>query len=176
MPSKVTMKFLLACLLAASPSMGLPVASEGTCVSAEAGELSGALAVRAVGAVLENGGYELAVEPGKLATRALRVYSEPSHTLLLVLSDTEFAGTSEGGRWRAALDEKPMATILTELPSGEVRVQLPRRPTTDDEIAIWIYGIGSDGFEADRLISYGKVGFGGFEFSSYINENTSVRL
>ena len=62
--------------------------------SAEPEDLN--LAVRVQGTIGKGGSLRLAVETGSVATRSLMVFSEPSHTLLLLIVDEVFATTDVG--------------------------------------------------------------------------------
>jgi hypothetical protein len=114
-----------------------------------------------------NGALTLEVSAGPAATRAIRVYSEPSHTLLVFVQDTEFAASSEGQKWRSEVsaEQAPRAGSVTNLPEGRPRFVIEGRPATDDRIATWVFGDWPDGSAEDRLVGDGRVGNGDFEFS-----------
>jgi hypothetical protein len=110
----------------------------------------------------------LTLTPGPAATKAIRVYSEPSHTLLAIVIDDRFATTREGKAW---LDlyaaEKPAALITTQLPDGIAKVSVPARPPKDERVAIYVHGRWPDGTEKERLIADGTVGQGRFAFTTH---------
>lgn len=114
-----------------------------------------------------NGALTLELLPGPAATRAIRVYSEPSHTLLAIVEDKDFAASSQGQKWRNEVSAKqaPRAGSVTDLPEGRPRLVLESRPASDDRIATWVFGDWPDGTAEDRLVGDGKVGNGDFEFS-----------
>lgn len=114
-----------------------------------------------------NGALTLELSPGPAATRAIRVYSEPSHTLLAIVEDKDFAASPQGQKWRkeVSAQQAPRAGSVTDLPEGRPRLVLDSRPTTDDRIATWVFGDWPDGSAEDRLVGDGKVGNGDFEFS-----------
>jgi hypothetical protein len=111
-----------------------------------------------------NGALTLEVSPGPAATRAIRVYSEPSHTLLAIVEDKDFAASPEGQKWRSEVSGERVRAV-TDLPEGKPRLVLESRPASDDRIATWVFGDWPDGSKEDRLVGEGKVGNGDFEFS-----------
>ncbi len=76
-----------------------------TCLSAGEPEKPN-LAVRIQGTLGRGGSLRLAVATGSLASRSLMVFSEPSHMLLLLVADTEFAKPDAGREWLEALQRK----------------------------------------------------------------------
>ena len=109
----------------------------------------------------------LYVTPGTVATKGIRIYSEPSHTLLLKVVDMHYSATTAGRDWLAA--NPSQATVTSELPAGQAKVQVPARPSNDNRVAVWINGNYPDGTEADRLVSDGKIGTGSFAFTSSVD-------
>lgn len=112
------------------------------------------------GDVVAGGQLRLYIQPGPAATRSLRIFSEPSHTLLAVVIDTQFAKQPQG---KALLQEqKGMAVAVTDLPEGQPALQVPGRPAGDDRIAVHVIGMsGEEELAADAL-----VGAGPFHFST----------
>lgn len=115
----------------------------------------------------ESGGiFTLEIVPGAAATEAIRVYSEPSHTLLTVVEDADFAETEPGKYWHSQVfAENPRSASKTRLPEGRPRMQLAPRPATDDRIVAWVYGSWQDGKVEDRKAGEKTVGSGAFEMS-----------
>ena len=98
---KIVLSSLICVSLFLSLIPGLAMAS-GTseCKAVNgAGSSGGALLVRASGSFLDSGSYVLALETGRFVDRAVRVYSEPSHTLLLLAADPKFSNSAEGIQW-----------------------------------------------------------------------------
>ena len=112
------------------------------------------------GDVVAGGQLRLYIQPGQAATKSLRIFSEPSHTLLAVVIDTEFAEKPQG---KALLQEqKGAAVAVTDLPEGQPALQLPGRPAGDDRVAVYVTGAsGEEELAADAL-----VGDGPFHFST----------
>jgi hypothetical protein len=108
----------------------------------------------------------LSLEPGEIATHAIRVYSEPSHTLLVAVVDSELGKESDS--WQSSWFEvdRPLALVTTDLPGGMPRVHVAGRPETDDRIAVYVYGTWPDGTVGETLISDAKVGQRSFAFST----------
>lgn len=113
------------------------------------------------------GSLTLEITPGPAATRAIRIYSEPSHTLLAIVEDSGFSSSDQGNKWRSEVlaDQAPRSRSVTSLPEGRPRLIIEARPTTDDRIATWVFGDWPDGSVEDRLVGDGRVGNGDFEFS-----------
>lgn len=66
----------------------------------------------------------------------LRVYSEPSHTLLATMIDSAFKASAEG---EGFLSEVSAGTMETRMAGGAGRIQIPDvRPQTDDRISVWV--------------------------------------
>lgn len=112
------------------------------------------------------GAFTVEIVPGTAATEAIRVYSEPSHTLLAVVEDADFAATAAGQAWHARVfADMPRSGSKTSLPEGRPRIQLEARPAADDRIVVWVYGSWPDGKVEDRLVGDHQVGKGAFELS-----------
>lgn len=120
------------------------------------------------GEITAEGGLALYVETGPPITNGLRLYSEPSHTLLLVLLDSGYASGPLGKEWLGGLDKERAASepavLMTSLPGARPRVDLRGRPSTDRRIAVWANGVWPDGSTQDLLVADAEVGVGGFSF------------
>ena len=150
------------------------------------------LGIAVSGHVQKNGNLMLSVVPGPIVTNALRLYSEPSHTLLLAIVDHEYQRTTEGRRWweetlapqlkRRAdpltpselLSETPVALVTGPLPEANPTVQIKARPPTDDSIAIWVNGSFRPEIDQDLLLGVGKVGSRDFDFSGWLAVDTKL--
>jgi hypothetical protein len=112
------------------------------------------------------GRLQLTLTPGPPATKAVRVYSEPSHTLLLLVVDPDFRKSREGKAWlEKNAKAAPKATVTTELPSGRPSVEVPPLPAGDEKVAVWVFGSWPDGREEDRKFESGKLDPAGFVLS-----------
>lgn len=112
------------------------------------------------------GAFTLELVPGTSATEAIRIYSEPSHTLLTVVEDADFAATEAGRQWHARVfAEMPRSGSKTSLPEGRPRIQMEARPAADDRIVAWVYGSWPDGKVEDRMVGDHQVSQGAFELS-----------
>jgi hypothetical protein len=123
--------------------------------------------VRIQGEEHKDGTMTLTITPGTPATRAVRVYSEPSHTLLAVMEDSKYASTEEGRQWRSQTiaEQQPRSGILTRLPGGPVQLHLDGRPVLDDRVAVWVNGNWPGVSPEERLVADAVVGHGDFGFS-----------
>lgn len=142
-------------------------AEERNCRPAGEEERKTSLEVVRVKGQTANGILTLEISPGPAATRAIRIYSEPSHTLLAIMEDSKFAADEEGRQWRsqAIAEQQARSGVLTDLPAGHARLFLDSRPVTDDRIAVWVYGEWPGAPAEDRLAGDAVVGVGDFEFS-----------
>ncbi|HEX2252293.1 MAG TPA: hypothetical protein VHQ65_03390 [Thermoanaerobaculia bacterium] len=136
-----------------------PVASAACTRSpAATGEVDGnVLAASVKLQTLRDGTKMLHFEGGPVATNAVRIYSEPSHTLLFVAADKEFGESGAGKTWWSESEaEKAVARITTgDLPTAKLAAQVPKRPAGDQRIAVWVHGCWPDGTENDRLLADG---------------------
>lgn len=112
------------------------------------------------GDVVAGGQLRLYIQPGPAATRSLRIFSEPSHTLLAVVIDSGFAREPQG---KALLEEqKGAAVAVTDLPEGQPALQVPGRPPGDDRVAVYVVGESGE----EQLAADARVGAGPFHFST----------
>jgi len=116
------------------------------------------------------------LEVGSFASQAVRVYSEPSHTLLLLAIDNGFESSREGVAWQNAVQEVAAAKLSVHLPGSQPRVTIPARPPKDDRIAVWVYGSWSVEEAEDRLLADALVGEGAFDFTTYLARNEEGAL
>ena len=117
----------------------------------------------------------LDVEPGPIATKGIRVYSEPSHVRLLLVGDNAFLRTAEGQAWWAQHEHETTLEIIsttTDLPDGHPSAQMSMRPATDDRISIWVYGPLPDGSQGEDFVADAGIGGGDFSTSIYSESNT----
>jgi hypothetical protein len=131
--------------------------------------------VEVIGVVSHDGvashdALQLSVISGSVVTRGLRIYSEPSHTLLLVEVDAEFVKTAAGKAWLEEIQSsKAQAVVTDSLPGARPRVSMRARPKTDNAVSVYVYGSWPDGVVDERLISYGTVGNADFHFTTSID-------
>ncbi len=129
-----------------------------------------------VGDVSEDGKLlTISLTPGEVATYAIRVFSEPSHVLLMAVIDSDFATKADAWRNSWIELEKPMALVTTDLPDGLARVHVPARPANDNRIAVYVYGSWPDGSVGEILVSDARVGQGSFAFSTSITAGDGTR-
>lgn len=145
-------------------------------VLAEPAEKSESTEIVKVKGYADGGNFTLEIIPGKAATHAIRIYSEPSHTLLALVEDSKFAESDLGKTWhnQVVAEGQPRSGSLTSLPEGRARLFLEGRATSDDRIATWVYGTWPDGTVEDRLVGDGKVGSGPFEFSIAVEHSAAM--
>lgn len=117
--------------------------------------------------------YNLTLEPGSVADRAIRVYSEPSHTFLVLVLNSGLKNDVSFSSWEESTTsfDQPRATIVTPLPLGRPRVTIQPPPEDDFAISVWVYGTWLDGTVEDRLVAEAKVGIPDFEFSTYLSSD-----
>jgi hypothetical protein len=113
------------------------------------------LAVHVRGIALPNGDMWYEIDPGPLATRAVRMYSEPSHTRIAMVVDPDYKNSPEGQAWMASLaddrlDEVAYAT--GSLPDAHLRFQVTPPPASDNRIWVWVNG-NFFGLDEDRLVA-----------------------
>ena len=102
---------------------------------------------------LVDGKLKLVVTPGILATKGVRIYSEPSHTPLAVVVREDFRASDEGRAWMArnAAEGKPGFGSYDK--SGvSFEFLRPMRPETDDRISVWLNGSWPDTNEQREMI------------------------
>lgn len=102
-------------------------------------EPEGELVVEVVGKIAMDDNIALSLRFGKSVTKAVKVYCEPSHTLLVAVADQDFAATQEGNAWRSA-HEGAAALVESALPDSRPTVVIPRYPEEDTRIAVWVHG------------------------------------
>lgn len=144
-------------------------------VLAESAEKSESTEIVKVKGYADGENFTLEIIPGEAATHAIRIYSEPSHTLLALIEDSKFAESDLGKTWRnqVVAEGQPRAGSLTSLPEGRARLFMEARDASDDRIATWVYGTWPDGTVEDRLVGDGKVGNGPFEFSIAVGQSST---
>lgn len=110
----------------------------------------------------------LSIKPGEVATHAIRVFSEPSHTLLVAVIDRDFGLKADAWRSSWIKVDRPLALVTTDLFDGQPRVHVTGRPKSDDRIAVYVYGSWPDGSVGETLVSDARVGQESFSFSTSI--------
>lgn len=101
----------------------------------------------------------LYIQPGAEATRCIRIVSEPSHTVLAVVIDPDYAAQPEG---KELLDRVTAAVAVTDLPEGQPALQVSARPVADDRIAVFVTGESGE----ELLVADVMVGSGDFHVST----------
>jgi hypothetical protein len=97
----------------------------------------------------------IAVKPGQLITEAVRVYAEPSHTLVSAVMDIRFAKTAEGKEWLRKLktDTRDPWISQIELGSGLANVvHSTAVPAADDHLKVYAISLWPDGTGEERLL------------------------
>jgi hypothetical protein len=93
---------------------------------------------------------------GQGVTKAVRIYSEPSHTLLGVIVDsTSMPNPTQTDWWRTTVGALPPRAQLARLPMVEGRsvgLQTLLRPSSDRDLEIYVWGIWPGGEEKDELL------------------------
>lgn len=132
------------------------------------------LLVRLQGHMQSETALRVTAEFGSPVGHWARIYSEPSHTLLLAIVDKAWADSGIGSPWleqtRAA---NPSALVQTGMPFSLATVRVPPRPVSDDRLAVWVEGPeGGDGI----LISNANIGTGkqSFGFSTRLSSDSSL--
>jgi hypothetical protein len=118
-----------------------------------------------------DGSFAMTLEAGPVATEAVRVFSEPSHTLMLLAMDSGFRGSKEGQAWEQAVrdSDNPRAIVTPEsLAGSSSTVGIAPRPKSDDRFQVDVLGCWPDGTVEERMIADAKVRASGFAFSSAV--------
>lgn len=99
------------------------------------------------GVYREDRTLDLTIRRGPAATNAVRLFSEPSHTLLAVLIDSEYLKTSSGAAFLSAAKSQGRPRIATSplrtdsagnvLPSTTL-IKGVHRPPSDDSLVLWV--------------------------------------
>jgi hypothetical protein len=109
-----------------------------------------------------NGATLISVGIGAVLPPGVKVYSEPSHTLLLGVVTSDFLTTAAGRKLQSEIEAASAGVLIRQSnsESGEARVSAPARPEEDDSISILeIAG------EQEKLLVEAKLGGADFEFS-----------
>lgn len=111
----------------------------------------------------------LTVEFGDIDTKAVSIYSEPSHTLLAVFIDSEFSKSKEGQYWEEDnILPYGAGAVARAIPQREESIlHVPARPKADDQIDVWFTMIDHSGHTSNELQSHGVYGSGVFGFKVY---------
>jgi hypothetical protein len=163
----------LAISLAATPSVqrtSLPLPADLSTTTAAAA-FAGAPALKAgevdlsVEGVVTKDGLQLSMFLGRAFTRGVKIYSEPSHTLIAVGSTPEYAASAAG----RSLASSAQANFAGSFPNATPRIHLPGRPTGD--YGVMVYAITSSG---DFLMAAANVGASSFHWSGTWHEVNGV--
>jgi hypothetical protein len=125
---------------------------------------------------LDNGDLRLEVTGGPIATHAYRIYSEPSHALMLVAMTTTFRASAEGKAWeKANVDVTPQAFATVDTLAGTtVAVDIPPRRIEDWHVTVTILGTWPDGVFEERLISDAGIADPTFHFSTALDPSDTT--
>jgi hypothetical protein len=87
----------------------------------------------------------MTIRTGPVVDRSVRVYSEPSHTLMAVLIDSDFKVTDDGRSWLDSLQGRRGAEAMMTVPlssenAAEFVLARSGRPAEDDSYGVWAYG------------------------------------
>lgn len=137
---------------AAAAFAGLPSLPAGQADLSIQGEVAG-------------GRLTLTMALGRVFTRGVKIYSEPSHTLIVAGMTSDYASTPLGISLRAAAQ----TTFTSEFPNAAPRIQMRARPQGD--YGVVVYAITASG---DFLIAAGKVGSGNFGWSTTWHEANGI--
>lgn len=131
------------------------------------------LIVNVAGKVMSESKLALSFWFGAPVSNAVRVYSEPSHTLLVAILDREFAQSAQGASWRQAQapDSNAPNVVVTTLPEGQPNLVIPAPPQGDTRVAIWVAGAWPNGASDERLVSDAALEGQDFEFSTFLSES-----
>jgi hypothetical protein len=124
------------------------------------------LAVHVKGIMLPNGQMWYEIDPGPIATRAVRVYSMPSCTRVAMVVDPEYRKSPQGQEFMASLVDDAVNEVtlaVGSLPDAHPRFQVTAPPSSDTWIEVWVNG-NFFGVEEDRVVSkqllMGEANFG----------------
>jgi hypothetical protein len=158
---KILVAFLVIALGLAQAVPGQTGSSSSDGVSSDA-----VLAVHFRGLVLPSGQMWYELDPGPIATRAIRMYSEPSHTRLAMVVDPEFKNSAAGKAWMDSLPAdriQEVAFSTGSLPDAHPRFQISAPPGSDWWVSVWVNG-NYFGLDEDRLVAkqalMGEMNFG----------------
>jgi len=123
--------------------------------------------IRVTGAARPNG-LRLSLEIGQRAFETLdiqsvRVYSEPSRTLLASVSRYGVEVKDDGGEAASLVVPSFSEALPIVLATG------PRAPK-DEQILVYMVGTWPDGKTEERVIAGGRVGYSAFDFAAYVDE------
>ncbi len=116
---------------------------------------------------VENGRLRLVTEFGPSVTLGVKIYSEPSHTLLFVAADPAFADTADGAAWlQRARAENALAIVKSGLPASRPSVEITSRPAADDVVTVSVARRDPDGTLYDWTVSRARTTAASFAFST----------
>ncbi len=120
------------------------------------------------------GATTLGLRPGPVATHAIAVYSEPSHTLLTLVVDEAYAASPAGLSWLDGVHaDEALARVTTSLPAAQPRVVVGGRPEGDRRIAVEVYGTWPDGSVEERLVADTPTPGDEFAFQTFVSADGS---
>jgi hypothetical protein len=148
-------------VLLAMPLWASEEGSSGRSVSAEEARLQPLLA-RLEGKITDAGFLEIRGDFGTAVTHGVRIYSEPSHTLLILGIDSRYAASSAGRAWLQS-QGRAEAAFDSLLSEARPLMTIRRPPAGDDRLAVWVH----TGGENETLVSDVKLStWDAFSFES----------
>lgn len=120
----------------------------------------GAITVSVEGVPNGKGGLQLSVEMLGFDLGA-KVYSEPSHTLMLAVLSHEFEKSERAKATLVELAGSRGVAVTTDPRETAPRVHVPARPASDERVSVWAIAEGTEVLIADTKVSADR-----FVFSS----------
>lgn len=114
----------------------------------------------------EPSGIRLTLEVGRQAfemldIESIRVYSEPSHTLMASVA-RHGAVMKDDGQKAASL------TLPSLADAAPIVLTTARRSPEDVQVIVYMVGAWPDGTTSERAVAGGKVGFSAFDFTAWV--------
>lgn len=128
--------------LALAPSCAEPVADEYSKFQTRISELS-----------LEDGTYEVLIEPSILATDAIIVYSEPSHQAVAAAFDHSFSGTETGTAMIEHFTENSDVLMKVDMKIGAFGIQIVSPPAQHELYSFEIWGRSPEGLQFSGILA-----------------------
>lgn len=113
--------------------------------------------LRTEGRLLPNGQIQLTLELGPLFKHGAKVYSEPSHRLMLAACTPEFRASPEGARLLEELERDRAALVVADVTKTTPSVLVDARPPHDASIAY--YAVTDAGEYLVGELAVGRVSF-----------------
>ncbi|MEO6952685.1 MAG: hypothetical protein ABI321_12815 [Polyangia bacterium] len=128
------------------------------------------------GALGARGGTIVYVSPGVLITEGVRVYSEPSHTLLSAVIDSTFSATGEGKAWLRRLNVETPHAWLTTVDLGGARMKIGTRaeiPSADRRLVAYATSVWPDGGAREKVVVDATMQLADFNVTTYEPESSN---